>query len=112
MIATAKARDSDRRSGVLRTPLHGMPVFIKGNMTTGPDLNMSTSFGAYPFGNATADHNTSLFAKIREAGLIIMGKTNLGELNVFKDQAISLGRSALGGETVSPYDDKLGTFED
>ena len=41
-----------------------------------------------------------------------MGKTNLGELNIFKDQAISLGRSALGGETVFLYDDKLGTFED
>ena len=86
-----------------------MPLFIKGNMATGPDLNMATSSGAYAFGNATADHDAFRFAKAREAGLIIMGKTNLGELNGFKDQTISPAWSALGGETASPYDSKVAT---
>ena len=86
-----------------------MPVFIKGNMATGPDLNMATSSGAYAFGNPTADHDAFLVAKAREAGLIIIGKTNLGELNGFKDQTISPAWSALGGETASPYDGEVGT---
>ena len=106
-LATAEARDEERRNGILRGPLHGIPIFIKGNMATGPDLNMSTSFGAYAFENATLDHDAFLVAKVREAGMIIMGKTNLGEFNGFKDQTISPAWSALGGETVSPYDDKV-----
>lgn len=106
-LAIAKARDKERRNGMLLGPLHGIPIFIKGNMATGPDLNMSTSFGAYAFENATADHDAFLVAKAREAGMIIMGKTNLGELNGFKDQTTSPAWSALGGETISPYDGKV-----
>ncbi|CAF9935087.1 hypothetical protein IMSHALPRED_010096 [Imshaugia aleurites] len=108
-LATAEARDKERRNGISRGPLHGIPIFIKGNMATGPDLNMSTSFGAYAFENATTDHDAFLVAKAREAGMIIMGKTNLGEFNGFKDQTISPAWSALGGETISPYDNKVRT---
>ena len=106
-IATAKARDEERRMGTIRSPLHGIPIFIKGNMMTGSDLNMSTSFGAYAFQNATSDHDAFIVAKARKAGMIIMGKTNLAELNGFKDPYISPGWSALGGETISPYDGKV-----
>lgn len=106
-IATAKVRDEERRMGTIRSPLHGIPIFIKGNMATGPDLNMSTSFGAYAFQNATSDHDAFIVAKTREAGMIIMGKTNLGELNGLKDPNNSPGWSALGGETISPYDGKV-----
>ena len=83
-----------------------MPVYIKGNMATGPDLNMSTSVEDYAFGDAVADHDAFLVAK---ADLVVMGKTNLGALDGFKDQTISLGWSALGRETVSPYDGKVCT---
>lgn len=103
-LATARARDNERRKGVFRGPLHGIPVFIKGNMATGPDLNMTTSFGAYAFENATAGQDAFLVAKAQEVGMIIIGKANLGELNGFKDQAISPGWSVLGGETIPPYD--------
>ena len=106
-IATAKTRDKERRMGKVRSALHGIPIFIKGNMATGPDLNMSTSFGAYAFQNATSDHDAFIVAKAREAGMIIMGKTNLGELNGFKDRNMSPGWSALGDETISPYDGKV-----
>ena len=110
-IATAKARDEERRIGTIRSPLHGIPIFIKGNMATGPDLKMSTSFGAYAFQNATSDHDAFIVAKAQEAGMIIMGKTNLGELNGFKDPNNSPGWSALGGETISPYDGKVCILE-
>ena len=78
-------------------------------MTTGPDLSMSTSLGAYTFGNATADHNAFLVAETPEADLIIIGKINPEELNAFKDQIISPGWSALGGEIVFPYDSMVVT---
>ena len=77
---------------------------IKGNMATGPDFNMATSFGAYVVGNLFGR-----YSKSREAGMIIMGNRNLGELNGFKDQPINPGWSALAGETVPPYDGKVGT---
>ena len=76
-------------------------------MTTGLDLRMSTSFGAYTFGNATTDRNAFLVAERPEADLIIIGKTNLGELNGFKDHIISPGWSALGGEIISPYESRV-----
>ena len=107
VMATAKARDEERRMGTIRSPLHGIPIFIKGNMATGPDLKMSTSFGAYAFQNATSDHDAFIVAKARKAGMVIMGKTNLAELNGFKDPNNSPGWSALGGETISPYDGKV-----
>ena len=106
-MATAKARDEERRMGTIRSPLHGIPIFIKGNMATGPDMKMSTSFGAYAFQNATSDYDAFIVAKARKAGMIIMGKTNLAELNGFKDPSNSPGWSALGGETISPYDGKV-----
>ncbi len=59
------------------------------------------------FVNATADHGLFLVAKLQEAGMIITGETNLGELNGFKDQTISPEWSALGGETISPYDGRV-----
>ena len=96
-ITTAKTRDKDRRSGVLRNPLYGMLVFIKGSMATGPDLNVSTSFEAHAFGNAIADHDAFLVAKVREAGFIVMNKKNPGVLDGFKDQLFSPGWSAPGG---------------
>ena len=49
--------------------------------------------------------------KYEKAGLIILAKKDLGELNDFKDQPIVAGFSALGRETVSPYDGKIGTSE-
>lgn len=109
-LATARARDNERRNGFIRSPLHGIPVSIKGNMATGPDLNMTTSFGAYAFENATADRDAFFVAKAQEAGMIIMGKANLGELKGFRDQTISPGWSSLGGETISPYDGKVRMF--
>lgn len=46
-------------------------------MATDPSLGMKTTFGAYAFQNASASHDAFLVAKAREAGLIILGKTNL-----------------------------------
>ena len=63
-----------------------MPVFVKSNMATDPDLNMSTSFGACAFGNAKADHDVFMVARAREASSINMGKKNPGGLIGFKNK--------------------------
>ena len=84
-----------------------MPVFIEGITTTGPDSSMSTSFEAYGIGNAIADHNAFLVAEAQDSGFIVIGETNPEELYGFKDQIISPGWSALGGEIISPYDSKV-----
>ena len=53
--------------GTIRSPLHGIPIFIKGNMATSPDLEMSTSFGAYAFQNATSDHDAFIVSAVAES---------------------------------------------
>lgn len=66
-LATARARKSENRNEVIRSALHGIPVFIKGNTATSPDLNMTTSSGAYAFENATAKHDVSLVVKAQRS---------------------------------------------
>ncbi|KAH6640376.1 amidase family protein [Chaetomium tenue] len=103
-LGIARERDLERRKGLLRSPLHGVPLIIKGNMATGNFLGMKTTSGAYALQNATASNDAFIVEKAREAGMIVIGKANLGELNGFKDNNLSPGWSQLGGETLSPYD--------
>ncbi|KAJ6079729.1 amidase family protein [Penicillium canescens] len=104
VISIANERDLERRKGLIRSPLHGVPLIVKGNMATDQSLGMSTSSGAFALQNATASQDAHIVAKARQAGMIILGKSNLAELNGFKDNSLSPGWSALGGETLSPYD--------
>ena len=106
-LATARAGDSERRNGVYPKPFARYSGFIKNDMATGPNLNPTTSFGVYAFENTPAGQDAFLITRAYEAGMIIKGKANLGEMNGFKDQTIRPGWSALGGETVSPYDGKV-----
>ncbi|CAH0021083.1 unnamed protein product [Clonostachys rhizophaga] len=99
-LHVASERDQERRKGIIRSPLHGVP----GNMATDESLGMKTTSGAYALRNATARRDAFIVKKAREAGLVVIGKANLGELNGFKDNNLSPGWSQLGGETLSPYD--------
>ena len=73
-------------------------------MATDRSLGMKTTSGAYALQNATAIQDAFIVGKAREAGMIVIGKANLGKLNGFKDNNLSPGFSQLGGEAVSPYD--------
>jgi len=101
--AVAIAEELDRRfqaSGVTG-PLHGIPVVLKANIDTSDA--MATSAGSL----ALADHHAAAdafhVAKLRDAGAVILAKTNLSEWANFRDQASSSGWSSIGGQTKNPH---------
>lgn len=92
----AAARDKERREGHVRGPLHGIPVLIKDNYGT---TDMSTTAGSIALAGFVPSRDAFQVKKLRDAGAIILGKTNLHELA----SGITTV-STLGGQTCNPYD--------
>jgi amidase len=104
-LEIAKARDQDRQMGIIRGPLHGIPVMLKDNITTGDYLY--TTAGAAALSNAVGDRDAFLVTQLREAGAIILAKTNMTEWANWMHYTPANGYSAVGGQIVSPYGDWL-----
>jgi amidase len=99
-FAQAAAMDAERRAGRVRGPLHGIPVLIKDNIdTAGP---MMTSAGSLALMTA-APRDAFIVRRMREAGAVILGKTNLSEWANFRSTRSSSGWSGRGGQTRNPY---------
>lgn len=100
--AIAAERDSERRAGRIRGPLHGIPVLIKDNIDTGD--RMHTTAGSLALADWRAPADAPVVARLRDAGAILLGKTNLSEwANARSTRSIS-GWSARGGQTRNAYD--------
>jgi amidase len=93
--------DSERATGRVRGTLHGVPILLKDNIGTGDRLH--TTAGAAALSVAHSDRDAHLVAGLREAGAIILGKTNLSEWAYWMSYVAPSGFSALGGQVVSPY---------
>ena len=100
-IAIADAMDVERKNGKVRGPLHGIPVLIKDNIDTGD--KMQTTAGALALEGNIAKKDAFIIAKLREAGAVLLGKTNLSEWANFRSTNSSSGWSSRGGQTKSPY---------
>jgi amidase len=100
-VAIAEARDAERRAGRVRGPLHGIPVLIKDNIATHD--RMSTTAGSLALDGVIAPRDAFLVAKLREAGAVILGKTNLSEWANFRSTQSSSGWSGRGGQCRNPY---------
>lgn len=102
-LAIAEGLDNERRnrSGGTRGPLHGIPVLIKDNIDTAD--NMRTSAGSLALAESIAAHDAFIARKLREAGAVILGKTNLSEWANFRSTRSSSGWSGRGGQTRNPY---------
>ena len=100
-LAMADARDAERRDGRLRGPLHGIPVLLKDNIDTADA--MQTSAGSLALVGAPATQDSAVAARLREAGAVILGKTNLSEWANIRSSRSSSGWSARGGQTRNPY---------
>ena len=87
--------------GSVRGALHGVPILLKDNIGTGDRLH--TTAGAAALSSARSDRDAHLVAGLREAGAIILGKTNLSEWAYWMAYVAPSGFSALGGQVVSPY---------
>ena len=93
--------DAERKAGKVRGPLHGIPVLLKDNIATGD--RMETTAGSLAMVGAKPPGDAYLVTRLREAGAVILGKTNLSEWALFRDGSGRSGWSARGGQTLNPY---------
>jgi amidase len=101
-LRIADALDSERRSGRVRGPLHGIPVLVKDNIDTADRLR--TTAGSFALGEVTPAQDAVVVGRLRDAGAVILGKANLSEWANFRSTRSSSGWSARGGQCRNPYE--------
>jgi amidase len=97
----AKELDRERRRGHVRGPLHGIPIVVKDNIDTGD--RMQTAAGSLALLGRPPAQDSTVAAKLREAGVVILGKTNLSEWANFRGFFSSSGWSGRAGQCRNPY---------
>jgi len=100
-LALADQCDRERREGPLKSPLHGIPVLIKDNLDSAD--RMQTTAGSLALVGKPAPKDAAVVDKLRAAGAILLGKTNLSEWANFRSTRSSSGWSSRGGQTRNPY---------
>ena len=97
----AKALDKERKQKGPRSSMHGIPVLLKDNIDTGD--KMQTTAGSIALIGQPAKQDAFLVKRLRDAGAVILGKTNLSEWANFRSNQSSSGWSSRGGQTKNPY---------
>ena len=100
-LAIAAVLDQERRAKGPRSPLHGVPVLIKDNLDTAD--RMSTTAGSLALTGAPPARDAFVVERLRTAGAVILGKTNLSEWANFRSTRSTSGWSGRGGQTRNPY---------
>ncbi|KAK2590834.1 hypothetical protein QQS21_011471 [Conoideocrella luteorostrata] len=101
-ISIASAKVGELQSGhALPSPLHGIPILLKDNIATDDELNNTA--GSYALLGAKPKEDSTVAAKLRKAGAIILGKTNLSQWAGMRGANASNGWSAYGGQTMGAY---------
>ncbi|TME74259.1 MAG: amidase, partial [Chloroflexi bacterium] len=100
-LAMAQNADALRRRGQVLGPLHGIPILLKDNIDTGD--KMQTSAGSFALVGTPAVKDSTVAAKLRAGGAVILGKTNLSEWANFRSFFSTSGWSGRGGLTHNPY---------
>ncbi|HEY5022970.1 MAG TPA: amidase [Gemmatimonadaceae bacterium] len=100
-LSIAAALDRERKAGKVRGPLHGIPILIKDNIGTAD--RMTTTAGSYALAGSIPPEDATIAAKLRAAGAILLGKTNLSEWANFRSTHSSSGWSGRGGQAKNPY---------
>ncbi len=99
--AIAAALDAERRAKGPRGPLHGIPVLLKDNISTADA--MQTTAGSLALVGVKPPRDAALVQRLRAAGAVILGKTNLSEWANLRSTRSTSGWSARGGLTLNPY---------
>jgi amidase len=100
-LAIADAMDAERREGRTRGPMHGIPVLVKDNIATRD--RMQTTAGSLALVGSVVPRDAFIVQRLREAGAVLLGKTNLSEWANFRSTRSSSGWSARGGQSKNPY---------
>ena len=100
-LAIADALDAERKAGHVRGPLHGIPILIKDNIATAD--KMQTTAGSLALVGARPLRDAAIVERLRAAGAVILGKTNLSEWANIRSTTSTSGWSGRGGQTRNPY---------
>jgi amidase len=100
-ISIADALDVERKNGRVRGPLHGIPILIKDNIDTGD--RMMTTAGSVALQGPPSPRDAFVVGRLRAAGAVILGKTNLSEWANFRSTKSTSGWSGRGGQVGNPY---------
>ena len=100
-VALARSLDRERKEAGPRGPLHGIPVLIKDNIATLDRMN--TTAGSLALVGTVPPAEAFVVRRLREAGAVILGKTNLSEWANFRSNRSTSGWSGRGGLTKNPY---------
>jgi len=101
-VREAKRLDAERVAGAPRSPLHGVPVLIKDNIDTAAPLH--TTAGSWTLHGTAPVADAPLVRRLRDAGMVILGKANLSEWANYRSTHSTSGWSAVGGLTRNPWD--------
>ncbi len=99
-LSIAESMDAERKSGKIRSAMHGIPVLIKDNINTGD--KMMTTAGALAMMGNIASEDAFIIKQLRESGAVLLGKTNLSEWANFRSTRSTSGWSSRGGQTLNP----------
>jgi amidase len=100
-VAVAESLDAERKAGKVRGPLHGIPVLLKDNVGTAD--RMTTTAGSLALEGSIPSRDSFVAKKLREAGAILLGKTNMSEWANFRSTRSTSGWSGRGGRVRNPY---------
>ena len=100
-LSIAAELDKERKTGRVRGHLHGIPVLIKDNIDTHD--RMTTTAGSLALGGSVPLQDATVAKRLRDAGAVIVGKTNLSEWANFRSSHSTSGWSGRGGQTKNPY---------
>ncbi|KAI8268160.1 putative amidase [Colletotrichum sp. SAR11_239] len=100
-VSIAADLDAQRANGTIKGPLHGIPILIKNNIATADQMNNTA--GSWALVGAKVPQDSFMAKKLREAGAIILGKTNLSQWANYRSNNTSNGWSAYGGQVYAAY---------
>ncbi|WP_167604831.1 amidase [Maribellus sediminis] len=100
-LEIARQMDEERKNNKVRGLLHGIPIMIKDNIDTGD--KMMTTAGSLALSGNVVDKDAFIVTKLREAGAVLLGKTNLSEWANFRSNNSSSGWSGRGGQVRNPF---------
>jgi amidase len=101
-LEIADKMDAERKSGKVRSAIHGIPILLKDNIDTADKMH-TTAGSLALFDSPTPSKDAFIVRQLRNAGAVILGKTNLSEWANFRSTKSSSGWSGRGGQTHNPY---------
>ncbi|KAK4086097.1 hypothetical protein Purlil1_9626 [Purpureocillium lilacinum] len=100
-LSIAASLDKERLTKGPRGPLHGVPILLKNNIATKDKMNNTA--GSYALLGATVPRDSTIARKLRDAGAIILGKSNMSQWSNWRSRNFSNGWSSHGGQTLGAY---------